>query len=376
MSLQTRLASLITAIGVDIKKLQFGQTYMAVPGGVDVQAGILTVNDYDRAVITSQADRRVSIDLGRGAFRFATAEYDNIPSAGASTWGNDYVVPERTSSIATLIFPAPTAGKDRIDTVIAVLDPLTMNQTVMRVAGTEQTAGVPTLVNRTGAPSAAVLTSAAGGVSLSTRFIVLYDVLCKAANSTLVSADVGDRRQYADPTTQLRLSALPLNPWDGQIINFSADATNGVVWTFRYWAGSPSAYKWEFIGGTSLFSEVVTSESTTSTTYANLTTTGPSITVPLAGDYQVEIAASNYNNGVNSNLMSYSIGGTAASDSDAWKIDFATANKAQVGARSRLKTGLAAATALVAKYRVSGGAGAYGDVSGNRIMRVTPVRVG
>jgi len=46
----------------------------------------------------------------------------------------------------------------------------------------------------------------------------------------------------------------PASPVDGQIWMFPVDAANGVMWHFRYNAGSSSPYKWEFIGGPPYYS--------------------------------------------------------------------------------------------------------------------------
>src|SRR4051812_17764974 len=87
------------------------------------------------------------------------------------------------------------------------------------------------------------------------------------------------------------VSSLPVGPVDAQEIYYLADAANGVVWHLRYRAASASTYKWEFVGGAQLIDEIATEESGTSGTYGALTTPGPSITVPLAGDYDVTITA-------------------------------------------------------------------------------------
>jgi len=173
------------------------------------------------------------------------------------------------------------------------------------------------------------------------------------------------------------LTALPVTPVDGQEIYFLADATNGIIWHLRYRASSSSAYKWEVIGGPPLFSEVtVAAEGTASTTYTNLTTIGPTVTLPLAGDYDVEIGARCAPAVVDqSALMSYAIGATAAVDADALQSYRSSAWTTSLtsSSRPRRKTGLAATTAIQAKYRQSGGAaGQFND----RWMRVTPVRVG
>jgi len=174
------------------------------------------------------------------------------------------------------------------------------------------------------------------------------------------------------------VTVLPTAPKDGDECYYLADASAGVVWHLKYRAASASAYKWEYVGGPPRFDEITATETTVSTTYAALATAGPSITVPLAGDYLVEIGTRAYFTATNnaSASMSYDIGGTGAGDGD--RVDYygaavsgvATAAPHQV--RARRKNALAASTALVAKYKVSGGTGTFQD----RWMRVTPVRVG
>lgn len=162
---------------------------------------------------------------------------------------------------------------------------------------------------------------------------------------------------------------------DGFEVVYVADATNGILWTLKYNAGSASAYKWEVIGGSDLFALVASASTTTSATYADLAAgAGPDVTVPLAGDYDVQIGASVGNNAVGQEaFMSYAIGGTAASDVDMVQYFPAeTSSKRHSVAGQRRKTAIAAATLLRAKYRVGGGTGMWQD----RWMRVRPVRVG
>jgi hypothetical protein len=161
---------------------------------------------------------------------------------------------------------------------------------------------------------------------------------------------------------------------DGEIKHYLADAANGVVWTFRYRAASASAYKWEFIGGPSLFAEILTNESTSSNTFVDLFTAGPSIALPLAGDYDVSIGARMYNdaNGAGAE-MSYNIGATAAVVADgisnfANNADTVASNSARV----RRKTGLTAVT-LTAKYRRATAAG--NALFHDRWMCAIPIRV-
>jgi hypothetical protein len=83
------------------------------------------------------------------------------------------------------------------------------------------------------------------------------------------------------------VSALPGSPVDGQECYLLADVTAGTVWHLRYRAASPSTYKWEFLGGGESIAVVDTPESTSSTTFTNLATIGPTINIGLAGEYIV-----------------------------------------------------------------------------------------
>lgn len=180
-----------------------------------------------------------------------------------------------------------------------------------------------------------------------------------------------------------RVTSLPANPADGQECYYVADATNGVVWHLKYNTSSGSAYKWEYVGGAPLYAEILTAanEAISSATYVALTTPGPNVSLPLAGDYDVEISFMGYHlangGGV---LMSYDIGATAAVDADAAAFVVSTGSGDWVRTtKTRRKTGLGAVT-LASKWRVLTGSGNVAGTSGmpgsTRYMRVTPVRVG
>jgi hypothetical protein len=199
-----------------------------------------------------------------------------------------------------------------------------------------------------------------------------------AADTADVPRDIQALAVKLDTFTSLRpplVSSLPGSPVDGQECYYLADAVKGIVWHLRYRAASASAYKWEVLGGAALADEVMPAESTTSAAYTNLTTVGPQVTVPLAGDYDVTIGANiatPVTAGTNSS-MSYAIGATAAVDVDRLRTSAPTANNTwNVGSRTRRKTGLAAATALVAKYKADAPTGYFEA----RVMAVLPVRVG
>lgn len=175
------------------------------------------------------------------------------------------------------------------------------------------------------------------------------------------------------PAAATYVTSLPSSPTDGQEIYYAANATNGVIWHFRY---RSAASKWEFVGGPPLVASVATTQTTTSTSYTALTTAGPSITLPLAGDYDVTIGADiygGYDSSFNpvSAMMSYDIGATGASNADAI-IYGAYALTASVSSVRR-KTGLSAVT-LTAKYKANSNPANAPSFS-NRFMLITPVRI-
>jgi hypothetical protein len=170
-------------------------------------------------------------------------------------------------------------------------------------------------------------------------------------------------------------TVLPSTPVDGESFYYIADATNGVVWHLRYRAAATGSYKWEFVGGPALSAEITGEQITTSTTYTDLATAGPSITLPLGGDYLVTIAARMINTSNNQfALMSYAIGASAAADADAINILSSGTSNGPIAYsfRERRKTGLGAVT-LTMKYKSSGG-GTCGFT--DRFIRAIPIRVG
>jgi hypothetical protein len=84
----------------------------------------------------------------------------------------------------------------------------------------------------------------------------------------------------------------PSSPVDGDTADLQADASAGVLWRFRYNAGSASVYKWEFVGGPPLFARVDTNESATTTgSWLDLATVGPLVVLPRGGDYLAQAGA-------------------------------------------------------------------------------------
>lgn len=83
------------------------------------------------------------------------------------------------------------------------------------------------------------------------------------------------------------VTVLPAAPFDGQEIYYAADAANGVIWHLRYNAASASAYKWEFVGGSSLRNTGGPEDRDSAGVWTYFRGTDPAqITVPLNGEYE------------------------------------------------------------------------------------------
>lgn len=179
-------------------------------------------------------------------------------------------------------------------------------------------------------------------------------------------------------STPTIVAALPGSPVDGQEVYYqsSAMATDGIVWHLRYRAGSASTYKWECLGGGHLFNEVTTSGACTSVgAYVDLASTGPDVTVPLAGDYDLWFGAGAWFNQANlAAYMAPAIGASAAADADSALAQPPAAGAWSVNVhRSLRKTGVVAASLIRLKYRIN--AAGTGNFE-RRWLRVMPVRVG
>lgn len=173
------------------------------------------------------------------------------------------------------------------------------------------------------------------------------------------------------------VTSLPGSPFDGQEIYFSADPTNGVVWHLRYRSASGSSYKWEYVGGSELAAEVSTVDSLANVggTYTDFATVGPSVTVPLAGDYEVSLGA---DVALASAAQAVDIApkfGAAAVDTldriAHWAGTGVTGGR-DSPARTIRRTVTSASTAIKLQYTSNAAAGA----ASRRFLRVRPVRVG
>jgi|GEM_PF-5745902 hypothetical protein len=207
----------------------------------------------------------------------------------------------------------------------------------------------------------------------------------KATNlGTPTAAGDAATKNYVDTRVPL-VTVLPANPVDGQEVYFLADATNGVIWRLRYRAyqadgttPNPSTFKWEVVGGAPLLSATDTTirQLPAGTTTYTALTGALSITVPLAGDYDVTIMGDMnlQTAGAIAAILSYFVGGvTAPATVDGFSCSVAWSVNTVSGVKTTRQTGVPAAAVIAERARLNA-AGSIGNYSNRRLI-VQPVRV-
>ena len=226
-------------------------------------------------------------------------------------------------------------------------------------------------------PSAGVHTFRVRGYSTtSTTTIVESDgVGTNIIQPYLRISKVVQASQFIVPLASASLvTSLPSAPIDGQEIRYLADATNGVIWNLRYRAASSSSYKWEFIGGSQLYSISTGSFQTTSSTF-QVWSTGPTITVPIAGIYEITLSAvtGNQSASVNTSYAAVAVNGTVSTAYDGvWNTSSGQWDHSR-GSIIIRKT-LAANDVLTVKTKSDNNVSTANTDNG--VLTVQPVRVG
>lgn len=172
------------------------------------------------------------------------------------------------------------------------------------------------------------------------------------------------------------VTALPASPVNGQIIYYqsAAMATDGIVWQFKYNSSSASTYKWEFVGGPQWSSNITTAEAPSGTgSWLNLTTDGPKLVAPLAGDYYVRVECQSVTTAAAITTANF---GPAAGDTSptTWANSTSPAQSSfymSMTAFGRLNA-VSAATDLKCRYQSTATALNFQY----RCIDVTPIRVG
>lgn len=166
-------------------------------------------------------------------------------------------------------------------------------------------------------------------------------------------------------------TSLPGSPTDGQqaILTDSTSAPT-YAWLLQY---STTASKWIFIGGSAAHAEVATAEGTTSTSYTDLATAGPSFTLPRTGSYRVQIGfqGSGTTNG-DGLLAAVKLGAAATADADSAgsRIDGASSTRVATGFADYVRSGTASDVWKVQYRLVTGNAG---TTFFRRTLTITPV---
>jgi hypothetical protein len=158
---------------------------------------------------------------------------------------------------------------------------------------------------------------------------------------------------------------LPGSPVDGQEFILVDSLTNPTYqWRFRYNAGSTSAYKWEFIGGTEL--RAIADATMAALTHAAANTyydlpTPVSVVVPRAGEYVIVFGSRRAIPGGNYDLhLAPKIGAAAASDNDSIEYGQTSQTYHSQKGESALKTLTAGTTiALQSESGTAGGPATY-----------------
>jgi hypothetical protein len=165
---------------------------------------------------------------------------------------------------------------------------------------------------------------------------------------------------------------------DGQECYYKPDPTNAtgngnVVWHLKY---ELSSAKWYCIGGAPMIVKQVSADTTTSlNVYADPTpNAGPSVTGPLAGDFDVTYTVSMAHSAVAGfTVANVKVGAAAiANDDDSLYTQSATAGQQSISTRTIRKT-IAAGDVLKVMYYVT--PAGTGTVK-RRSIAIMPVRVG
>jgi len=162
------------------------------------------------------------------------------------------------------------------------------------------------------------------------------------------------------------VTALPSNPQFGDVVTYVADATNGVYWDLQYDASG--TYPWKFIGGSPLRATGVGGTTGSATPQ---TTGTPSLSVPLAGDYDCSYGcftqSLSYVTVFNASMALYK---TATAMEQLNFIPVGLYNGGNISGNYRA-AGLTASQALNLRYWVTGSSASFGTM----FINTTPIRV-
>jgi hypothetical protein len=171
-------------------------------------------------------------------------------------------------------------------------------------------------------------------------------------------------------------TTLPASPADGQeyilVDNVTAPS---YMWRLRYNAGSSSAYKWEFVGGSPARASVIADEvTTTAGSWVNLATDGPSVLIPRTGSYDLDYGSSAYHSVLEADsLCAVAVGnGSPITANVEFTWGGATSQHGLVSSRSERVSSFAASDIAKLRYFTYMAGTAHWRA---RFLSVLPVRV-
>lgn len=161
---------------------------------------------------------------------------------------------------------------------------------------------------------------------------------------------------------------LPTAPRDGR--DFYYRLPNGGIWHFKF---NRTTGVWDFVGGAPMTHDVDAAEGTTSTSYVDLTTDGPTLTLPFAGRYNFHAGVNMFQSGtLNYWVVALKIGSAAEEE---WLVVHPTSgasdnyfNASRAGERDVSDAG----TVCKLRYKVTGGTTLSFRY---RFMHVTPIYI-
>lgn len=294
--------------------------------------GVARAGDF--AVTQRGAGANMSVDVATGGAMVGGTE--------SATQGEYYVHSTATINVAITAADATNPRKDIVG--IRVRD--------SEYSGASNDAVVTVI---TGTPAASPAEPA-----LPANFLSLALVDVPAADTAITNSQITDRRRRISALGGLVVCTSSTRPatglWEGQqIYETDTDKTllyNGSVWVHQ----------------TPLGGHVATSQTTTSTSYTDLSTSGPAVTVNTGTSALVTMGcaitstdASGYT------FMSYAVSGattSSASDARALGMIHSYSGFGYRVSHTYVHTGLTAgANTFTAKYRVSVGTGTFSDRS-------------
>ncbi len=211
------------------------------------------------------------------------------------------------------------------------------------------------------------------GTGLSGATHGLHEVLADFVKGPELRAALSQMYGVTPPVLVQPGMRLPVAGQDAQTVDALVDLANGVVWSFRFTSAIGVPYQWAYRGGSSLRSYVDANENTASTTFADLASIGPKITIPFSGDYDVFFGASPNAGSTSSTtgFMGVSVGGGAPAVPLLRVLMPGSGNiNMSLDTQTRL-TGVTAGQTITAQYKIAGGGNM--DFT-ERWMTITPIR--